>query len=363
MMNDTDYMQKAIQLALRANGQTSPNPAVGALVVKKGKVVGEGWHKRCGAEHAEMNALKRAGKAAKGSKLYVTLEPCGHYGRTPPCVDQIIKKDVKEVIVGIKDPNPLMNGKSIRKLRAAGIKTRVGIMKKDVIELNEAFVKFQTKRLPFVAIKSAQSLDGKISDSQGHSKWITSKETRAYSHRLRDHFDAILVGINTVLKDNPRLNGSRKSKRLKKIVLDSTLKIQESAKLFHDTRPQDCYIVTTQKASQRKLKKLREKGVNVLVSPKGSITFRWLLKELAKREIISILFEGGANVIGSALKEKVVDKAYIFIAPKIFGDANALDAVVGLKVTDVNKTFQLKKVKYKTINQDLMVSGYVYGNH
>jgi diaminohydroxyphosphoribosylaminopyrimidine deaminase/5-amino-6-(5-phosphoribosylamino)uracil reductase len=360
-MNDIDYMKRAFELAERGKGHTSPNPMVGAIVVKDGKIIGGSWHKRCGGPHAEIAALQRAGGRAKGAKLYVTLEPCFHFGRTPPCVDAVISAGIKEVIIGMKDPNPLTNGKSIAKLRRAGIKVKVGILQKELEGLNEAFVKYITRKMPFVVAKSAQTLDGKIAPASGGSKWITSKKTRAFSRRLRNDFDAILVGINTVLKDDPGLNAPRKSKRLKKIILDSRLRIPPTAKLFKNTLPADCLIATTTKAGSEKIDRFRKRGIQVIVCPQknGGVDLKWLFKELAKREIANLLIEGGAHVIGSALNAKLVDKRHIFVAPKIMGDKNALDAAYGFKGSRLAQAVKLKEVTVQRIGGDIFVEGTV----
>ena len=360
-MTDIDYMYKAQQLALKARGNTSPNPLVGSIIVKGNKIITGGWHRRCGDDHAEVVALKKAGQRARGARMYVTLEPCNHYGRTPPCVDQIIQRGIREVIVGMKDPNPLTNGKSIMKLRRAGIKVKVGVLQKDLKVMNEAFVKYATKKMPFIAAKSAQSLDGKIATAKGHSQWITSEVTRRYARGIRDEFDAILVGVNTVLKDDPRLSGSRKTKHLKKIILDSSLKVSPKARLFSGTKPADVFLITTDKASERKRATFQKKGVNVIVCPQRKKLFdlKWLFKELAKQEIVSILVEGGAHVVGTALKEKLVDKIYVYIAPIIFGDQKALSSVVGIKTGNVKKAIRLKRTSLKQIGPDILLEGYL----
>ena len=363
-MNDIDFMRRAIHLALKAKGMTSPNPIVGAVIVKGNKVIAEGFHHRCGADHAEIVALKKAGSSAQGARLFVTLEPCYHYGRTPPCVEAVIKSGIKEVIVGMKDPNPLTNGKSIRKLHQIGIKTKVGILQKECEAMNEVFLKYIKSRMPFVVAKCAQTLDGKIATLTGDSKWITSEKTRQFSRKMRDQFDAILVGVNTVLKDNPSLNGVNKQKRLKKIILDAMLKISLQAKIFKGTAPSDCIIATTNKASSSRIKSFQQKGACVIVCPSiaGRIRLKWLFKELAKREIISILIEGGAKVIGSALKEKLVDKMHIYFAPKIVGDQKALSSVDGLNISKINKTIQLNKLNIEFTDKDIFITGYVLRN-
>ena len=360
-MMDIDYMNKALSLALKAKGNTSPNPMVGSVIVKGNRIIGEGWHRRCGGAHAEISALKNTRGSILGTRMYVTLEPCYHYGCTPPCVDYIIDSGIKEVIIGMKDPNPLTNGKSIAKLRRAGITTRVGFLKNELGIMNEAFIKYTRKKMPFVVTKTAQSLDGKIATANGHSKWITSQAARKFSRNIRDEFDAILVGINTVLKDDPKLNGSKSKRRLKKIILDPSLKIPLKARLFSGVRPFDCIVATTQRAFERKKKALINKGINVIVCPlhAGQIDLKWLFKELAKDSIMSILVEGGAHVIGSVLRHKLVDKMYIYIAPKIFGDQNALSSVVGFRMGTVNQSVKLKKMSFKTIGDDILVTGYI----
>ncbi len=359
-MIDIGYMRKAQKLALKAKGNTSPNPLVGSVIVKGNKIIAEGWHHRCGADHAEIVALKKAGQRAREACMYVTLEPCHHFGRTPPCVDQIIQSGIKEIVIGMKDPNPLTNGKSIAKLRRAGIKVKVGILQKDLRVMNEAFVKYAKIKMPFIAIKSAQSLDGKIATATGHSKWITSEATRRYARSIRDEFDAILVGINTVLKDDPKLNGSKKTKYPKKIILDSSLKVSIKARLFSGVKPSDVFLVTTDKAPERKRKAFLKKGVNVIVCPRRKRLFdlKWLFKELAKQEITSILVEGGAHVIGTVLKEGLADKAYVYIAPIILGDQKALSSVVGIETKNINKALRLKRTTFRQIGQDVLIEAY-----
>ena len=364
-MADIDYMKRALALALRARGETSPNPLVGAVIVKGSKIIAEGWHKRCGADHAEIVALKKSGSRARGAKLYVTLEPCSHFGRTPPCLDKILESGIREVIVGMKDPNPLNNGRSIRRLKQAGIITKVGILEEELSMMNEAFIKYMRTGLPFVTAKSAQTLDGKIAAANGQSQWITSPSSRDHARELRNDFDAIMVGINTVLSDDPRLNAAKKSKRIKKIIADSTLKIPLNARLFTGTRPEDIIVATTTLADKKKLIELKKKGVNVLVGPAhgNHVHLRWLFKELGKREITSVLIEGGARVIGRALKAGLVDKFLIFIAPKIMGDSAALSSVAGLSISHVNQAVKLRDLTLQPLNEDLLIEAYVHRDH
>ena len=360
-MSDNYFMQMALELARKGKGQTSPNPMVGAVIVKGNRVIARGWHQHCGADHAEIVALKKAGARSRGAKLYVTLEPCFHYGRTPPCVDKVIKSGIREVVIGMVDPNPLTRGKSIAKLRRAGIKAKVGILRRDAEELNEVFMKYMRSRMPFVAAKCAQTLDGKIATATGHSKWITSSQARDYARRIRDEFDAICVGVNTVLRDNPRLSGTRKTKRLKKIVLDSSLKTPLTARLFKGVKLCDCLIAVTRKAPSPKVKQFQKKGIRIIICPAkdGHVDLKWLLKALAKEEITSILMEGGAHVIGSALKQGLVDKLFVYVAPKIIGDQDALSSVVGIDTVNVGRSIRLKNLTSRPIGQDILITGYV----
>ncbi len=360
-VSDQYFMQMALNLASKGKGRTSPNPMVGAVLVKGRRIIAGGWHKRCGGDHAEIAALKKAGDRARGARLYVTLEPCFHYGRTPPCVDQIILQGIREVIMAMRDPNPLTNGKSIAKLRRCGIKTKVGILEEEAARMNEAFVKYITAKMPFVVAKCAQTIDGKIATAAGHSRWITSLPAREYAHGLRDEFDAIVVGIHTVLKDNPGLNGKSPDRRLKKVVLDPSLRISPYARLFQKVKPADCFLAVTKNAPWRKIKSFKERGVNVLVCPQRDerMDWKWLLKELAKRGIVSILMEGGAQTIGYALQQRVIDKFYIYVAPKILGDQNALSAVVGINAVNVNRAIHLRDLTLQKIGEDILITGYV----
>ncbi len=357
---DVVYMQRALDLALRAKGNTSPNPLVGAVVVGGGKVVAEGWHHYCGGDHAEVIALKKAGEKAKGATLYVTLEPCSHFGRTPPCVDKILSCGIREVVIGMTDPNPLNNGKSIKVLRTQGMNVRVGFLVKELKKINEGFIKYITTHTPFVTVKCAQTLDGKIATAAGQSQWITAPKTRDYAHRLRNDFDAVLVGINTALKDDPQLNAARKNKRLTKIIVDSHLRLPLDAKLFKGTRPEDIIVATTHRASRGQRDRWARQGVSVLVCPikDNGVDLKYLFKELGKREIAHLLIEGGGRMIGSALKEGLVDKLLLFLAPKILGDERALDSVVGFQAKHVGEAVRFKDLTIGRIGEDILIEAY-----
>ncbi len=355
------FMRQAMALALRARGQTSPNPLVGAVVVKEGKRVAEGWHRFCGGDHAEVIALKKLGSKARGASLYVTLEPCSHFGQTPPCVDAIIQAGIKEVIIGVKDPNPVNNGRSIQKLRAQGIKTQVGFLEKDLMRMNESFNKFITRQQPFVTAKCAQTLDGRIALADGRSQWITGQAARAWAHDQRNEFDAIMVGINTVLQDDPRLNPVPNKKRLKKIIVDSRLRIPEKARLWQGMRPGEVMVATTTQAANRKFKRLQERGAEILVAPanKDGVDLRWLLSQLAKRQLAHVLLEGGSSLLASALRQRLVDKLLVFIAPKIMGAQNAMAAFKGLSPRDLTQLVTLSSVEWKVLGPDFLLTGYV----
>ncbi len=360
-MNHVDYMKRALALASKGRGAASPNPMVGAVLVKNGRIIAEGYHARCGGNHAEVVALKKAGDKARGATLYVTLEPCAHYGRTPPCVKRIIESGIKKVVVGMKDPNPLMNGKSIEILKKFGIAVESGILEDELQQMNEVFVKYITRRMPFVVAKTAQTIDGKIATANGQSQWITSQASRDFAHELRNDFDAILVGINTVLNDDPFLNATRKSKRIKKVVLDSYLKTPLNANIFKNTKPEDVIIAVTANAPEKKIRALSKKATVLKATKKGSrVDLKWLFKELAKQEISSILIEGGAQVLGSALKNGLVDKMAIWIAPKILGDESAKSSVAGLKASHVDQSVRLENLSVGKSGKDIFIQAYVH---
>ena len=351
-------MKLALEFAHKGDGKTSPNPAVGAVIVKNNRLIATGWHRRAGADHAEIDALNKAGQRARGAKLYVTLEPCHHFGRTPPCVDRIIKSGIKEVIVAMKDPNPQTNGKSLAKLKRNRIKTHLGVLTAEAQALNKPFIKYQRTKLPFVTAKIAQTIDGKSALRNGRSKWITSEETRKFSRRLRHQFDAILVGVNTILKDNPRLDPYPFKSRFYKVIIDSKLQTGLNSRVFAKNCSR-CVIVTTSKASKIKLKKFQDKGIEVLVSPGMStqVNLKWAMKQLAQREMLNVLIEGGPTTIGSALKDNLIDRVHIYMAPKITGDERALSSVKGVRCLRLDIAKKMKNVSYQEIGEDLFIQG------
>ncbi len=363
------FMRMCLELARKGKSSTSPNPMVGAVVVKNGKVISCGYHKRIGSLHAEAIALKEAGKKAKGATLYVNLEPCSHTGRTPACTDSIIKSKIKRVYCAMIDPNPLNNGRSIKILKKNNIDVKVGLLKKDAEKLNEVFIKYITKKMPFVTLKAAESLDGKIATKIYDSKWITSDESRDYSHKLRSEVDAILVGINTVIKDNPLLT-SRRSQSPIKVILDPNLKTPEKAKIFSKYSPSLNIIVILKeplddKDILEKIKRLNKRGILVITCPSknSKIDLRFLLKELAELEISHLLVEGGGQTLAGFIEGGFVDRVLFFISPKIIGGKNAITSVEGKGVDKVRKSLKLKDIKIEKIGEDILVGGYVYRNN
>lgn len=365
-MLDQLFMTEALRLAVKGQGRTLPNPMVGAVVVRDGKAIASGWHQCYGGAHAEVLALRKAGAKAKGAWLYVTLEPCFHQGRTPPCVEAVIKSGIRRVIVAMKDPNPLTCGKSIRKLRQAGVQVKVGVLAAEARRLNEVFVTNMTAHRPFIVAKSAQTLDGKIAtrSSVKASSWITSLKTRRAARKKRSYFDAIMVGINTVLVDDPALTAADAHYPLKKIVVDSQLKISLKAKLFKDILPRQC-IVATVNACSRKVAQLRRQGVAVLIcqAQQGRVDLNDLIAQLFELEIRHVLLEGGAHLVGAALEAGLVDKMHIYVAPKICGDVDALNSVVGLKPVGFEQAVTLENMSVEMMDPDIFIQGYVHRNY
>lgn len=355
------YMECALSLARRAYGETSPNPCVGALLVKHGRIVGSGFHRKAGSAHAEIVALEKAGPAARGATLYVTLEPCAHYGRTSPCVDAVIARGVRQVVIGMQDPNPLNNGKGIRLLEAAGIKVTSGVLADKARSLNEVFVKYITTGLPFVTVKVAESLDGRIATRTGASKWITAEDARAYAHRLRHRYDGVMVGVNTVLRDNPRLDAWGPGKQPVKIIVDSQLSVGQKAAIFESGTP--VVIATLASASgqetpNRRILSARAHIIDIKGAG-GQVHLRHLLKKLARMELTNILVEGGGTLIGSLFDEMLVDRVMFFISPKIIGGKDALGSVMGRGPASVSQAVALDKVRVRRFSEDILVEAAV----
>ncbi len=320
-INDEYYMDLALQMAERSQGQTGINPVVGAVVVKDGAVVGLGSHLRRGTPHAEVHALNMAGGLAEGSTVYVTLEPCSHYGLTPPCSERLIRDKVMRVVVACEDPNPQVAGRGIRMLRENGIQVDVGILRDRALGMNKPFIKFITTALPYVTIKTASTLDGKIASKTGDSKWISNEAARDIVHTMRHRYQAIMVGVGTILADDPQLTTRLPVPGFSpvRIIVDSTLRIPASAKVLNDDAA-PTVLLTTDKADPGKSQALKERGVEILTCGSGPrVDLALALSQLGKREISSILVEGGGRLNGSLLQQKLVDEVVMFFAPKLIG--------------------------------------------
>jgi len=359
---DDELMAEAVALAAQADFHTSPNPMVGALVVRDGAVVARGFHRRAGEDHAEVIALREAGDAARGADLYVTQEPCAHFGRTPPCTDAVIAAGVRRVVVGMRDPNPRVDGRGVAALREAGITVVEGVLDERVRKLNEFFVKHATTGMPFVTAKFAMSLDGRIATHGGESKWITSEAAREQVHRLRHAHDAILVGANTVLRDDPnlttRLPGGQGRSPLR-VVVDSRLRVPAEARIFAQETGA-VLVATSDRSRGERLREFEQRGVPVVVLPssQGRVGLPDLLRHLGERQCISMLIEGGSSMHGSAFDQRLVDKVVAFIAPRIIGGIEAPGAVGGHGVDRLADAHALRDVEVRQLGPDIMVSGY-----
>ncbi len=341
---------------MKGAGWTNPNPLVGAVVVKNGEIIGKGFHQKAGLPHAEIEALKSVNGDTKGAALYVNLEPCIHYGRTPPCVEKIIRSGVIKVKCCTIDPNPKVNGMGIKKLQAAGIDVEVGILADEARRVNEAFFTFHEKKRPFIILKFAASLDGKIATKTGESKWITNEKTRLFSRKLRGEYQAVLVGINTVMRDNPHL-GVRSSKRRDpiRIILDSNLQIPLNSQVLRDN---NVLIATTACTPKNKVELLKGRGIPILTFESENIPLKELLLALRKREVISILVEGGGSVLGSFLDERLADKVYAFQAPLLIGGEKAVTAIGGEGISTITEAARLKNVTFKRLDDNWLTIGY-----
>ncbi len=356
MNNDIKFIKETLKLARRGLSWTNPNPMVGTVIVKNGRVIGQGFHRKVGSAHAEIEALLSCKEDPKGSTLYVNLEPCSYIGKTPPCVNAIIESRIKKVVCCTLDPNPKVNGQGKKLLEKAGIQVKVGTLTQEARLLNEAFFTFHEKKRPFVAIKFAASLDGKIATKTGDSKWITNEKARKFARNLRAEYQAILVGINTVLADNPNLGIRIKNKKDPiRIIIDPGLQIPINAEVLRDT---NVIIVTTQKADQVKKKKMETKGATILIFNSDPINIIELLSVLTEKEIISVLVEGGGETIGSFIDSKMIDKVYAFQAPLIIGGENAI-SIGGKGADTIRNALQLKNISYKKFADNLLTIGYI----
>ncbi len=358
-------MRMALDLGSLARGRTLPNPMVGAVVVRSGRVIARAWHSKAGRPHAEALALARAGARAKGATLYISLEPCSHTGRTPPCTDAILRAGIRRVVAAMVDPDPRVRGRGLRRLRAAGVRTAVGVLEPQARALNEPFITRVGRGRPFVTVKIAQSLDGRIADSKGHSRWISGPAARRWARQLRSEQDAVLIGVKTLLADNPRLTvrsksvGSRQKavgREPLKIVLDSSLRTPPGARLFSGGGR--VLIATTRRAPWARENRLRGAGAEVIRLParNGRVHFPAALKELARRGISRLLVEGGGEIIASALQAQAVDRVVWIIAPKLFG-GGCVPAVGGPGIRSLGRAVRLKNVQTRRLGEDWVMTG------
>jgi diaminohydroxyphosphoribosylaminopyrimidine deaminase/5-amino-6-(5-phosphoribosylamino)uracil reductase len=361
---DVRYMKRALELAQKGIGYTRPNPLVGAVIVRDGKIIGEGYHEIFGGPHAEINAFNHATEDVTGAEMYVTLEPCSHYGKTPPCAEAIVKKGIKKVVVALKDPNPKVSGRGIQLLREAGIEVITGVLEEESRKLNEIFIKYITANMPFCILKAAMTLDGKTAAVTGDSKWITGEASRQYVHELRHRVSGIMAGIGTVLSDDPylttRLNGSG-GRDPHRIIVDSSARLPFTAKVINAASKAETILAVTEKAEETKLNKLREKGVRIIKTPAkdGRVDLKFLMKALGEMEIDSVLLEGGSELNYSALEAELVDKVNIFIAPKLIGGSQAKTPVGGSGRQLMKEAVILKDIMTYSFGEDLMIEGYI----
>lgn len=363
-MEDAFFMKRALELAARGSGSTSPNPLVGAVIVKDGRIIGEGWHEKVGEAHAEINAIRNAKESVEGATIYVNLEPCSHYGKTPPCAEELVKRKFKRVVVAMEDPNPLVAGRGIKLLRDNGIEVYVGQNRLEALKLNDIFIKYITRKTPFVLLKAAMTLDGKTATRTGDSKWISGEASREYVHRLRHRYSSILVGLNTVKKDDPELTARLEGVNTRnpvRVIVDSRGRIPAEAKVLQIDENKKTIIVATEDITEEKKRFLIGKGAEVIITEKkdGRVNLGQMLKELGQRGIDSLLVEGGGTVAAAFLEEGLVDKAAIFIAPLIIGGKEAPTPVMGTGAGLISEGFRLKHTEISTFGQDVLVEGYI----
>ncbi len=356
-------MRRALELAGKGTGFTSPNPLVGAVIVKNGRIIGQGYHKAYGEDHAEIDALEHAAEDVEGASMYVTLEPCSHHGNTPPCTQAIIQSGIVRVVISMVDPNPLVSGSGIAALRSQGIEVITGICEAESRKLNEMFVKFITTGLPLCIMKTAMTLDGKIAAYTGDSRWITNQSSRSRVHALRHHISAILVGVNTVITDDPLLTArtSGYSRNPVRVIADSTGRTPLNSRILTTADQVPTLIAVTQKASSERKLAFEAAGAEVLNLPSrnGRISLQSLVTELGKRKLDSLLIEGGSELCFSALEEGVVDKIQCYIAPKLIGGSTAKTPIGGRGFPLLQQAVAVRDMQVHRIDDDICIEGYI----
>lgn len=356
-------MARALELARQGEGRTAPNPPVGAVVVRDNKIVGEGFHPKAGEPHAEIFALQQAGGLARDSELYVTLEPCSHHGKTGPCADAVIAAGIKRVYIGIEDPNPQVAGRGISRLRSAGVEVVCGILEKECRRLLAPFTRHILSGMPYTIYKTAMTLDGKTATASRDSKWISNEQSRREVHRLRNKVEAIMVGVETVLQDDPLLNtrlsgGGRDPLR---VVVDSHLRMPETAAMFSQSSSAGTLVATTGAADTASRRKLEEAGAEVVVLPddEGRVALPKLWKELGRRDVQTLLLEGGSTLAGAALKAGLIDRMMVFVAPKLIGGTSDYGIFRGEGCALLRDAFQLDDIQMTSFENDILISGEV----
>ena len=364
---DIEYLKEAFNLAEKARGKTSPNPFVGAIIVKNAKIIGKGYTQPAGKDHAEIQALKQAGKDAEDSTMYVTLEPCVHFGKTPPCTDAIIKAKIKKVVIGAKDPNPLVNGKGIEKLKSAGIEVISDAMPEKFKKQNEAYITYITQKRPFIIVKAAISLDGKMAKENGNSRWISCEKSRKTVHKIRNEVDAILSTVNTVSTDNPKFTVRYNIKNPKhpiRIILDSHLNINPDSYVIQSADKIRTILVTSHEPRSERMDFLHSKNVKIwqVNGENGFLNLHQIMDECYTNGIAQIMVEAGPTLITNLFKKKLVDKILLFVAPKIFGGSNKFLWIKSVDMEKLQVEIDLKNVSCKKVDKDIMIKGYLnYG--
>ena len=363
-MRDHEYMQEALSLARIAKGFTSPNPCVGAVVVKNNRIVGRGFHKAAGLAHAEVEALDDAGIKARGATLYVTLEPCNHFGKTPPCTRKILNAGIKRVVAGCNDPNPDVSGEGLEYLRSKGLEVVSGVLENQAEILIEDFIWYVKNKKPFVTLKCASTLDGHIATSTGDSKWITNEKSREFVHGIRHEVDAILVGSGTLHADNPSLTSriqGVKTKDPARIILDTHLSIKEDAKVLTQKSNAETFIITGPEISSKKRSLIESKGAQIIQIPlmEQKLDLNKLMIKLGQMSILSLLIEGGSVVAGSVLKQGIVNKALFFLAPKFLGSSDGIPMFDGEGPKLIKDAFKLKNMNVSQFDDDILLQGYL----
>lgn len=363
---DEKYMMFALELAEKGRGKVEPNPMVGAAIVKSGDIIGTGYHRIFGGAHAEVYAINEGGANCKGATLYVSMEPCAHYGKTAPCVDAIVKAGIGKVVIAITDPNPITSGKGIQRLREAGIEVKLGVMESQAMRLNASFFKLMQQGLPYVIVKWAMSLDGKIATHTGDSKWITCEESRVYVHKVRRQVDGVLVGINTVLRDDPlltcRLEGGRNPKR---IIIDSNASLPLNSRLLKTIHESEIIVAVNRNVLYERIKKLRQLGCEVIQTNNTSdrVDLKELFLRLGEMEMTNVLVEGGSRVITSIFEECLADKVIVFIAPIIIGGQGANSPVLGRGIDAMSEAAKVNEITIKRFSNDIVIEGFLKYKH